>query len=344
MRRWSLGAILVALVTIGTLWSRHNLRVKDDVSTALLGAVNGGTPAGSPTPRPLNIAQDKSEVSDRDDPAKVRRMIEAGNVPINFWGKVTDQDGVPLQGVTVAYTCFIHHGNDFGVAWIELEERKGQAVSDASGSFAMTGLTGNALALDSLNKTGYVYRMRHSLTYDFGGNMPERRFEPRRDKPVSFVMANERILEPLIHMRGGLGVSGDGTVARWSLWSGEPDDDGELAVSLRREPAVLTWPKASSTWSADLQIVGGEIMVALWGEEVYRAPEAGYSAAVPYPKEPLKEGVSVRPFYLRTRNGNYGRIQVELYPDDPGPSARCFITSDMNPRPGSRILEPTEEE
>jgi len=271
----------------------------------------------------------------------IRRIIEAANVPIEFWGKVTDQDGVPLEGVKIAYTGLSLWGNDVGVAWTP-KERKGQAVTDATGSFAITGFKSNSLGLDSFSKPGYVYRGRPNLSYDFGGNMPEWRFVPQRDKPVCFAMVNERILEPLIQLKGSLRVSGDGVPAQWNLWEGEPDPDGELMVTFRREPAVLTWPKGPVTWSADIQIVGGEIMEAPWVEEIHRAPEAGYSAIVPYSREPEKRGIIGCAFYLRTYNGNYGRIQIELYPSDPGPTARCFITSDMNPHPGSRNLESVE--
>ena len=344
MRRWSLGAIVVALLAIGALWSRHGLRVKGDVSRALLRAADGGTPAGSPTPKALNIAQDEREMSDRDDPANIRRAIEAGNVPINFWGRVVDQEGLPLPEVRIAYAYSIHHGNDLGVAWIEFETKNGEATSDQDGAFAITGLTGHDLTIESLVRPGYLYRGRRQLAYVFHGDTSAVKFEPRRDKPVCIMMIQVSATEPLIHVKGGLRVSGDGTGGRWSLWSGEPDDDGELVVSLRRDPAVLERPSQLAAWSADLQVIGGEIVQAPSEEEVHRAPEAGYSATVPYPKEPQRAGVRVRSFYLRTANSNYGRIQVELYPDDDGPSARCFIASDMNPRPGSRILEPTEEE
>lgn len=287
----------------------------------------------------VSDAKDEDEVSDREDRAKmIRRLIEAANVPIEFWGKVTDQDGVPLEGVKIAYTGLILWGNDVGVSW-EPKEHKGQAVSDATGSFAITGFKSNSLGLDSFSKPGYVYRGRPNHSFDFGGNMPEHKFVPQRDKPVCFAMVYERILEPLTQLKGRLRVSGNGTIGRWNLWSGEPDDDGELAVSLRRVPAILKFPEFPSIWSADLQIVGGEIMEAPWEEEIHRAPESGYSATVPYSKEPEKQGIIGCAYYLRTRNGNYGRIQVSLYPGDDGPSARCFITSDMNPRPGSRNLE-----
>lgn len=342
MKRWLWIAILVALVAVVAISWRRGLR-DGHVSKLGVQEADRSTPVGSSTTNSPHIVANESEMSDRDDPAKIRRAIEMGNVAINFWGKIVDQDGAPLPGVTIIYTYAIHHGNDLGVAWMEREERKGEIVSDGSGSFAITGLTGHDLVIESLSKPGYMYRMRHSLTYDFGGNMPERRFQSRQDEPVRFAMVNEGTLERLIHKRGRINVSGTGTPGPWNLWEGEPDPNGELIIMFRREPAVLKWSDRLSTWSADLQIVGGELIEALWEEDVHRAPASGYSATVPYPKQPQKEGVGVRSFYLRTANGNYGRIQVELYPGDDGPTARCFITSDMNPRSGSRNLEPAEE-
>jgi hypothetical protein len=297
----------------------------------------------------ISAAEDEDEMSEREDRAKmIRTVIEAANVPIEFWGKVTDQDGVPLEGVKVAYTCLILWGNDVGVSW-QPKVRKGQAVSDSTGSFAITGLRGNSLGLDSLSKPGYVYRGRPNHSFDFGGNMPEHKFVPLRDKPVCFAMVNERVLEPLVEFEGRLRVSGDGTPGYWNLWSGEPDDEdgpdlsGELSIIFRSELAVPANPAQLVNWSADLEIVRGGIMEAPREEEIHRAPESGYSATVPYSKEPEKQGIIGCAYYLRTRNGNYGRIQVEISPSRDGRTARCFITSEMNPRPGSRNLEAVKD-
>lgn len=341
MKRWWFAASPVILAAVVALLLRRG------EAPAFKATVNSADRSVSATPSASDapiVLSNENEMSDRDDPAKVRRAIEAGNVPINFWGRVVDQDDMPLPGVRIAYRYSVHHGNDQGVAWIEHETRKGEVVSDNGGSFAITNIKGHDLTIESLSKLGHVYRKKHNLSYNFGGNMPETRFESRPDKPVRFVMTNERIWEELNHKRGYIKLNGDGTPGPWNLWDGEADPSGELVVTFRREPAVLNLPDRLSTWSADLHVVGGEIMEAAWGEDVHRAPEAGYSATVPYPKEDQKEGVGVRSFYLRTRNGNYGRIQVELYPGDNGPTARCFVTSDMNPRPGSRNLESMERD
>ena len=301
-------------------------------------------PKDPPLPDPRDGAQDENKVSDRDDPARIRRVIEAGNVPIELWGRVVDQGGVPLSGVRIAYIYSVYHGNDQGVAWIEHEAREGETVSNGDGLFAITDLKGHDLTIESVTKTDYVYRQRSSLTYDFGGNMQEDRFKPQRDKPVRIVMIHKGAMESLIHMRSSVDVSGDGIVEHWNLWSGEADPSGELLIIYKAGLAVPANPSQLFNWSADLGVVGGGIIEAPWDEGVHRAPEIGYSATAAYPRLAPKQGIPHRSFYLQTADGKYGRIEVELSTSHDGRSARFYITSDMNPHPGSRNLEPTEEE
>ena len=113
---------------------------------------------------------------------------------------------------------------------------------------------------------------------------------------------------------------------------------------LRREAAVLERPGQAATWSAELTVIGGGIVEAPWDEEVRRAPESGYLAAVPYPQAEQRQGVPYRSFYLRTAEGKYGRLQMEIDAGGKESIGRCRIIADMNPRPGSRNLEPSEEE
>ena len=346
MKRLGMTVAIASACVIGaTVWLyRVNLREVVGDSKATREHAISASPSAWPTAAPRTEIQRESEVSDGGDSAEVRKAIEAGNVPINFWGKIVDQDEAPLQGVRIGYAYSIYHGNDQGVPSIERETRKGETVSGGDGSFAITELSGHDLTIESLTKPGYLHRGRLQLAYDFGGNMPTKRFKPQRARPVRLAMIQVSATEPLLHVKGGLRVSGDGTIGRWSLWTGEPDNNGELAVSLKREPAIMARSGQLMEWSADLRVIGGEIVEAPWEEEVHRAPESGYSTTVPYPQGPQEEGAGCCSFYLRTSDGKYGRIQVELYPDDDGPTARCFITGDMNPRAGSRTLEPTAKE
>ncbi len=282
--------------------------------------------------------------SDRANPLKIFEAIEATNVPIVFWGKVIDQDGRPVSGAVVQYDYTIEHGNLAGVAWSEQEVRTGETVSDTDGLFSVMGLTGHDLGILAVKHPDYQFREKGAVSFDFFGSTASGKFVPDQRKPVIFTMVHRQGLEQLIHIKGSLRVRGEGVPERWSLWEGEPTPNGELAVTFRREPAVLERPGQTATWSADLEIVGGGIVEAPRDEDVRRAPEAGYLPTIAYPQVEQKRGVPYRSFYVKTADGKFGRIQVELDAYGQGATARCSIAGDMNPRPGSRNLEPSEEE
>jgi len=270
--------------------------------------------------------------------------VEATNVPMNLWGKVVDEDARPVGGATIDYEYSIEHGNLKGVAWSDQEIRTGQAITDQEGLFSVRGLSGHALGILAVKHPDYQYRSKGALSFDFYGSTASGKFVPDQRKPVVFTLVQKQRLERLIHLDGNLQVRGDGTPERWNLWSGEADPNGELAVIFRSDPGLSASPAQVVNWSAELEIVGGGISEAPWDEEVRRAPESGYLATVFYPKVDQKQGVPHRSFYLRTADGKYGRIEVELSTSHDGRTARCFVSADMNPRPGSRNLEPSEDE
>lgn len=282
--------------------------------------------------------------SDRADPLKIFEAIEATNVPINIWGKVVDQDGRSLNGVSVKYDYTIEHGNLSGVAWSDPEVRTGETASDMDGLFSIQGLKGHNLTILKLEKLGYQFRSRGDMTFDFYGSTDSGKFVAEQHKPVVFTMVHRERIEPLVHMEGSLRVRGEGVPERWNLWEGEPDPNGELSVTFRREPAVLAYPGQAATWSADVEIIGGGIVSAPWNEDVRRAPESGYLPSISYPQAEQKRGVPYQSFYVKTVDGKFGRLQVNLDAYMQGATARCSITGDMNPSPGSRNLEPVEEE
>jgi hypothetical protein len=205
-------------------------------------------------------------------------------------------------------------------------------------------LKGHDLTILKLEKVGYQFRSKEDMTFDFYGSTASGKFIPEQHRPIVFTIVQKEQMEPLIHIKGSLRVRGEGVPQRWNLWEGEPDPNGELAVTLRREPAVLERPGQAATWSADLEIIGGGIVTAPWDQDVRRAPEGGYLPTIAYPQAEQKPGLPYRSFYVKTADGRFGRIQVKLDAYSQGETVRCSITGDMNPLPGSRNLEPSEEE
>lgn len=340
MKKRLLITVVVCGVIVGALflWTMHfstelTSHRRDQAST-------GNTFAGAPA-TPAII--DTRRTSDRADPVKIFEAIEATNVPINLWGKVVDENSLPVTRVKIDYDYSIEHGNLLGVAWSDQETRSGQVVTDRDGLFSVEGLKGHALSILAIKHPDYQFRGKGAVSFDFYGSTASGKFVSDQRKPVIFTMVQKQRLEPLIHMKGNLRVRGDGTPERWNLWQGESDPKGELMVTFRREPAVLRRPGQAATWSAELQIVGGGIIEAPWDDDVRRAPEAGYADSLLYPDREQKQGVPYRSFYVKTADARFGRLQIELDARGEGASAPCYIASDMNPRPGSRNLEPSEE-
>jgi hypothetical protein len=293
---------------------------------------------------PIPATPEPRQISDRANPQKMFEAVEATNVPINLWGKVVDDDARPVGGVSIDYEYSIEHGNLKGVAWSNQETRTGRTITDQDGLFSVRGLNGHALGIVAVKHPDYQYRSKGALSFDFYGSTASGKFVPDQRRPIVFTLIRRQRLEPLIHVKGNLLVQANGPPTGWNLWQGESDPNGELRVTFRREPAVLQRPGQAATWSADLQIVGGGIIEASWDEDIRQAPEAGYVDSLLYPDREQKQGVPYRSFYVRTADGRFGRLQIELDPRGEGASAPCYITGDMNPRPGSRNLEPLEDE
>jgi hypothetical protein len=272
----------------------------------------------------------------------VFQAIEGTNVPINFWGKIIDQHEHAISNAKVEYHYSTEHGNMLGVAWSKQRIEKGETVSDDSGLFSVTGFKGHYLGIETLAKEGYEYNPRKVMDFNYYGDTAAGKFVPDPRNPVLFVMVNKATAEPLVSYGGSFGktmrLPGDGTPVRWSVWKGQPDPNGELQLTLKREPAVLARVGQPVTWAAKVEVIGGGVVEASPDDAIHRAPEEGYAPAVDYPKAEQKRGVPARSFYIKTAEGKYGRIELDLYADDDGPTARCLIKASMNPS-GSRDLE-----
>ena len=295
------------------------------------------TPATSLTP------QDERKQGQRpESPRAIVQAIEKTNVPIQFWGRVVDQNQGPIPNVSVRYSYSTEHAAPVGAAWAKQQMHQGEATTDATGHFTVSGINGHVLNIESLTKEGYSYKARGARVYNYYGDTPSGKFAPEASKPVLFVMINKSIASPLVSYGGNFGktlrVPGDGTQVRWDLWKGQADPQGELQFTFKRDPAVLARVGKPLTWSAKIGVVSGGIVEAPSDEPIRRAPEEGYFPEVDYPKAEQKRGVAARSFYIKTRDGRYGRIEVDLYPDDEGATARCLLKVAINPS-GSRDLE-----
>jgi hypothetical protein len=269
-------------------------------------------------------------------------IIESTNVPITFWGKVVDSNGAPIDGAEVTFTYSTEHGNIAGAPWSDTKVGKGSTSSNVAGVFTIHDIRGSGLTIEDIRKAGYKFVRSAAKVFDYHGSTAEGRFKPDPNKPVRFVLISTATVDEIIFFGGVLGesilVPADGTPVRWSLVKGKAAPDGELQITFQRNPKVLTRVgERPSSWSAVIEVLGGGIIEGRMDDEVQTAPAAGYAQSVEYPQVEQKPGVGTRSFYIKTADGKYGRIQLELYVNDEGPAARCMIRGSLNPT-GSRLV------
>ncbi len=243
------------------------------------------------------------------------------------------------------YGYNIEQGNAVGSAWGTTKERRGTITTQADGTFAVTNLHGHWFSILGLEKVGYkranqITREEISFNYD---RVEPTHFTPDKANPVIFPMVQDAALEPLIvhEMRWNqaLALPAAGAPILWDVWQGKPNANGELRITFQRDPVALSPGQKPARWKAMLEMIGGGIMEEQAGSEIFIAPNDTYPPVIDYPQQPQRLGRPDQRFYFRTAKGNFGRLEVTIYPNDEGSTARCFIKAYLNPQPGSRNLE-----
>lgn len=223
--------------------------------------------------------------------------------PINFWGKVIDETGQPIEGATISFQW-----NDLSAKGTSEKEMK----SDGNGLFALTGQTGKGLSVH-VEKRGY-YQPSDEYISSFEYADPSKRFHPDAARPVVFVLTKADKWEPLIH-RGGL-VRLQDQNSRLILNLTNPSDwqKGDLAFEIWRDPNRTT--RRFYDWSFTVKCPSGG--VTLWETEFPgSAPESGYT---PELKLEFKgddpawtDHTSPKFYFVFGSPPRYGRISVTRY-------------------------------
>ena len=198
-RRDLILGIFVVMVVLAVacllLWQNGSKRVKNSAATAAV-TPNPAFSSNTPPPHPQ---------SREERIHTVNQAIEGTNRPINFWGKVIDQDGHPITGVAIKYSYSIEHGNLMGGGWGVAENKQGATMTDNAGLFSITGLKGHYLEIESFAKDGYRYNARKADDYDYYGATSAGKFTPDSNSPQVFVMVSNETLKPIISMGGDFG-------------------------------------------------------------------------------------------------------------------------------------------
>ena len=271
--------------------------------------------------------------------ATVQDSARQANQPIEFYGKVIDQDDNPIPGVRVK----------IGVRWTQELSLPGtskdvfnrfEVLSDDQGLFKLTDTKGSLLGIDALEKEGYESAPSATRqSYWYWAITADRKYTPDSHRPEIFRLWKKRGAEHLLEKSKSVSVLADGAPVSFDLHTGEKiGAGGDLRVTMARTPQQIEHGQKGFEWTVTAAVEGGGL-IETKAEQPYYAPESGYEPRFEFhmsANDPQWAANVARVFFLKLKDGNYGRITLEFYPGfyQAGVSFHSFI----NPT-GSRNLE-----
>ena len=188
-----------------------------------------------PLPVYLPVNQQTIVTHKVETPEQARQEIESANVPVEFYGKVIDQDSNTLSGVNIK--AVVRH-------WIMADpvsmlagskEIPLEQTSGTDGRFELTGATGDGFDIDPLKKDGYQLE---SGKRGFGSTCGS------YDDPVIFKMWSDNIHEKLITGHKSFQIVPDGRPYFINLTDDTISESGEgdLKVWIQYSRSRRAWP------------------------------------------------------------------------------------------------------
>jgi len=262
-----------------------------------------------------------------------QRAFDQANVPIDFYGRVVDQDTNTLPGVHVR--VFIRHwsrANVFGLTGGS-PDLYADRTTGPDGRFEVHGETGDGLSVEVIEKAGYELEPTR-LNYAPSSGAFE--------NPVIFRMWSTNIHERLISGHKAFPITPDGRPYVVDLTRGTISESGpgDLRAWIKC-PGQM--PRGQMyDWSCEIDAINGGLLEEHPGVAMYRAPTDGYSPSFQFRRQ-VKGGQDGSPgekyFYVKLKDGQgYGAIGIELCaPYNNQIPGLIRLSYTINPS-GSRIL------
>lgn len=327
MRRYVASRIVYSLLVLLLVGSVVFLNRHPSPSQSIEGPL---PPVASETPKPLT---NKSPEQDIEGGNKFGALSTLSAAPIEFYGKVIDQDGNALPNVSV------NGGTGSTTGFMHRETRVYTTSTDGGGLFSFADIQGDVLNI-GLKKEGYNFESQRN-TFHYSPIDPEKkRFTPERDNPVVFTMWKSAGPVALINYFGrSVRLPVDGTPVKVDLAKGEETKSGEDLLISVKWGARTDQGSYAFDWSAKIEAPEGGLIEGV-GDAMFAAPLDGYRRSFEYHfKADQREGGVERIFYVKSRNGGaYSRVEISLQNVPTRGTARATLRVLMNPS-GSRNLE-----
>jgi hypothetical protein len=289
---------------------------------------------------PINQSQSQSSLSpsqlpvinDRDRTNEIRQMLEAQNKPIEFFGRVIDQDGNPLSGVKLKGKI-LHLKVIVPAPWGSQDEIVSiEKNTDQNGQFEVDGVSGRSFEIESIQKNNYEAEpWQHTFGTESGSFL----------NPIIFKMWSTNIHEQLITGEKKFQIFPDGRSYFIDLTAGTIAESGrgDLKVWIQYTNQIVKGQIYD--WSAEIDAIDGGLCLGD-SYSMFSAPADGYVPKFSLQQQ-IKGGqrgsIGDKKFYVMFNNGKiFGRIQIDLIaPFNDQVPGLIRLSYAINPS-GSRIL------
>lgn len=226
--------------------------------------------------------------------------------PINFYGKVLDENNQPVEGASVDFK------------WTDLSPNgtsEYHATSDSSGLFSMVNQTGKRLSVTA-SKPGFYSAADARLASFEYANPADGLFAPDPNNPVVFHLRKKGEAAQLIH---GLKLFGsrEGTLSYVDLTTAKAalSPPGDLTVQCTRSERNAD---KKFDWTFTLGVPGGGL-IETTDEFMFLAPDGGYHPSFQINhriNDPDWTGQEKHKFFVKSQDGqHYARLVITIMPD-----------------------------
>jgi hypothetical protein len=245
--------------------------------------------------------------------------------PIEFYGKVVDQNNAPVDGALV------------DLSWSPLGGRPNESklTTGADGSFLFSGVQGKGLTV-TVYKENHVGRPKSRASFEYAAFFDSYFHVPDPADPVVFQLWKLIAPEPMYAWALASDLTVDGKPHSFNVRMGQAGG-GDVIFTVTRtnqsKPDIFDC-------TLTIQAGAGGGLAETKDDPMFTAPEGGYMPSITIAQTygpPEYPGSQKLRFYLRTPDNKYAAITAEVAQHN-GPSAQVQMEIYFNPS-GGRNLE-----
>lgn len=318
-------AVLFSIVFLGSSKKRQSLLQNEANPESVI-------ETDKPSVMDRNSIEQKKQDYAKKQAEEMEIGIQQANVPIEFWGKVIDQNSKPLEGVNIQYRI-----QQPRAIW-DSHSAVMSITTDSIGGFHITGEKGSSFSFESFRKDGYRTAAGQGMTFAYSNGSAKH--TPDKSNPKVYTLIKEDQIQGLVSFSRQLLLEWDGVPVRYNLRTGKFDPSGEIEITARRGKIEGDGRQARYDWSCRIEAIKGGV-IETSREKAYMAPENGFEDfwecgdMATNPQWRIAKG-DVH-LILRLENGNFGRLELDVNAEIKSKiSGR--ISSYLNPS-GGRLLE-----